>query len=245
MSDSFSVIIRVKNEERWVGHAIQSSLDFLHGPQIVVIDNKSTDNSVKIAHEVLSETSMHYSILSEKEQGVSHARNLGIKHASGSYICFLDVDDRLLPGSISSRANYLTETTSAVTFGGYNRLTGNVVKRIIVPEKVTYRKLLRKNYIPNLTAMYNAEKIGKYYQDPVGHEDYDMWLRVLSNAEHATSCSKHGALAEYNDNVAGISANKFKAAIWHWRILKRHIRNPIIRLVFFANYIISGILSRL
>ena len=48
MSNSFSVIIRVKNEERWVGHAIQSSLDFLHGPQIVVVDNKSTDESIDI-----------------------------------------------------------------------------------------------------------------------------------------------------------------------------------------------------
>ena len=48
MSNAFSVIIRVKNEERWVGHAIQSTLDFLDGPQIVVVDNKSTDESIDI-----------------------------------------------------------------------------------------------------------------------------------------------------------------------------------------------------
>ena len=45
---NFSVIIRVKNEERWVGHAIQSCLDHLEGPQIVVIDNNSDDESIDI-----------------------------------------------------------------------------------------------------------------------------------------------------------------------------------------------------
>ncbi len=46
--EKFSVIIRNKNEERWIGHAIQSALDFLDGPQIVVIDNNSSDESIDI-----------------------------------------------------------------------------------------------------------------------------------------------------------------------------------------------------
>lgn len=46
--DNVSVIIRVKNEERWIGHAIQSALDTLNGPQIVVVDNNSTDESIDI-----------------------------------------------------------------------------------------------------------------------------------------------------------------------------------------------------
>ncbi len=45
---NFSVIIRVRNEERWVGHAIQSCLDYLDGPQIVVVDNNSNDESINI-----------------------------------------------------------------------------------------------------------------------------------------------------------------------------------------------------
>ena len=42
---STSVIIRCRNEERWIGHAIQSVLDHLKDPQIIVIDNCSTDDS--------------------------------------------------------------------------------------------------------------------------------------------------------------------------------------------------------
>ena len=40
-----SVVIRVRNEEQWIGYAIQSLLDFLLKPEIVIIENKSTDES--------------------------------------------------------------------------------------------------------------------------------------------------------------------------------------------------------
>ena len=42
----FSVIIRTKNEERWIGHAIQSVLDNLYKPEIIIIDNNSSDETI-------------------------------------------------------------------------------------------------------------------------------------------------------------------------------------------------------
>ena len=44
----FSVIIRTKNEEHWVGHTIQSVLEFLPGAEIIIVDNNSTDETIKI-----------------------------------------------------------------------------------------------------------------------------------------------------------------------------------------------------
>tara|TARA_Y100001963_G_C6703570_1_gene410749 strand:- start:22 stop:657 length:636 start_codon:yes stop_codon:yes gene_type:complete len=43
-----SVIIRNKNEERWIGHAIQSAVDFIDNPEIIIVDNNSTDNSRRV-----------------------------------------------------------------------------------------------------------------------------------------------------------------------------------------------------
>ena len=45
---SISVLIRVKNEERWVGHCIQSVLDFIDDPEIIIINNNSNDNSLNV-----------------------------------------------------------------------------------------------------------------------------------------------------------------------------------------------------
>ena len=48
MSDKISVIIRSKNEARWIGHTIQSVLDFLNKPEIIIVDNHSTDETANI-----------------------------------------------------------------------------------------------------------------------------------------------------------------------------------------------------
>jgi len=44
----FSILIRTKNEERWIGHAIQSALDHIYKPEIIIIDNNSTDKTIEI-----------------------------------------------------------------------------------------------------------------------------------------------------------------------------------------------------
>ena len=46
---STSIIIRTKNEERWIGHAIQSVLDNISKPEIIIVDNNSTDKTIKEA----------------------------------------------------------------------------------------------------------------------------------------------------------------------------------------------------
>ena len=47
-NDRFSVIIRTKNEERWIGHAIQSILSNIKKPEIIIVDNNSIDKTLDI-----------------------------------------------------------------------------------------------------------------------------------------------------------------------------------------------------
>ena len=44
--DDISVILRVRNEEQWLGHCIQSILDNFKHPEIITIDNNSSDKSI-------------------------------------------------------------------------------------------------------------------------------------------------------------------------------------------------------
>ncbi len=43
-----SVVVRTKNEERHIGNCIQSITDFIGNPEIVIVDNDSTDNTIPI-----------------------------------------------------------------------------------------------------------------------------------------------------------------------------------------------------
>ena len=48
MNDRISVIIRSRNEAKWIGHAIQSVLDLIKRPEVIIVDNNSNDGTEKI-----------------------------------------------------------------------------------------------------------------------------------------------------------------------------------------------------
>ena len=57
MSKKISVVIRCKDEERWIGHAIQSVIDFIPENEIIV-DNGSKDKSLEIVQQFKANPSL-------------------------------------------------------------------------------------------------------------------------------------------------------------------------------------------
>ena len=50
-----SVVIRTLNEDRWIGHTIQSVLDFITQPEITIVDNNSNDSTLEIVRHFIQE----------------------------------------------------------------------------------------------------------------------------------------------------------------------------------------------
>ena len=84
----YSIIIPVYNVEKYIERCLksvftQSEQDF----EVIVIDDDCTDNSMAIAKK------FDVKIIKTKHVSVSEARNIGVKHAKGEYLIFLDSDD--------------------------------------------------------------------------------------------------------------------------------------------------------
>ena len=92
-----SVIIRCKNEERWIGHAVQSVLDHIDFPEIIIINNKSTDDSINIVKQFIRDPSLKGSnknytnikIVNLDDYSPGKALNLGVQSASKQHIMVL------------------------------------------------------------------------------------------------------------------------------------------------------------
>ena len=91
-----SVIIRAKNEERWIGHAIQSVLDHIQSPEIIIIDNQSSDETIPISRTFQSDPGLKQSnrfaeikIIPIDDYTPGKAINLGVNNASNEYILIL------------------------------------------------------------------------------------------------------------------------------------------------------------
>lgn len=90
-----SFIVPVYNLEDYIEECIMSLLnqDLSHSEyEILCINDSSTDSSLEILKRLAKEHT-NIIIINQENQGVSAARNNGIKNAKGEYIWFVDGDD--------------------------------------------------------------------------------------------------------------------------------------------------------
>lgn len=113
----FSVIIPAYNAEKYIKKCINSVLcQEYNDIEIIVINDGSSDNTGEICKE-FEKKNANVLYFSQENMGQSVARNIGIKHATGDYIIFLDADDYMSVGSIEKICSKLEEECfDAITF---------------------------------------------------------------------------------------------------------------------------------
>lgn len=100
MSDLVSIIVPVYNVEPYIEKCLVSILGQTYqNIEVIVVDNNTPDNSIRIC-EKYAEKDSRIKIINETEQGLSQARNAGMAHVNGEYICFVDSDDWIDPETI-------------------------------------------------------------------------------------------------------------------------------------------------
>lgn len=103
---TISVIIPVHNGERYLAEAIRSVLDQTLPPdEIIVVDDGSTDGSAAIARSF----GPPVRVLTQANLGPAAARNLGVTHAAGDLLAFLDADDLWTPDKLTRQAQVLRD----------------------------------------------------------------------------------------------------------------------------------------
>lgn len=100
-----SVIIPAYNNERYIGESVQSVLDqTFKDLEVIVVDDGSIDGT---AATVRGMTDPRIRLISKPNGGQASARNLGVRHATGSLIAFNDSDDVWTPRKLELQVPYL------------------------------------------------------------------------------------------------------------------------------------------
>ena len=123
--EKISIIIPVYNVEKYLRKCVQSILNQTYSNlEILLIDDGSTDESGRICEE-LNKNDSRIKVLHKKNGGVSSARNLGIKRATGKYLIFIDSDDYLEKNMIEVLYNNLRNNNVDISICEYYMDYGN------------------------------------------------------------------------------------------------------------------------
>ena len=196
-----SVVMPAYNSADYIAAAIDSALQQDYPAQeILVVDDGSTDDTVNIVARYGDKVQL----LTQKNQGSAAARNLGIRHARGKYIAFLDADDAwwrhkiryqvdaMLAGNYKMAYSRFIwwhpneqgqHTQPVAEFAQPNN--ANLSTAVIVTG-YPYAELLLDCIVWTSTVIVEKaelEKAGMFDESLRKGQDYDLWLRLSRQIE--------------------------------------------------------------
>ena len=108
-----SLIIPVYNVEQYIGRCLQSCLSQPHVAaddyELVIVNDGTKDSSMQVVEEMVNGLN-NVTIINQHNQGLSMARNAGLKAAKGEYVWFIDSDDWIEEGCLYEIIQRLAQT---------------------------------------------------------------------------------------------------------------------------------------
>ncbi|EMI17889.1 glycosyl transferase, group 1 family [Rhodopirellula maiorica SM1] len=112
-TSKISCVIPAYNCEAWLQRAVESILATRYASlEILIVEDGSTDETLQVANQLKARHPQTVCVLQHgggMNRGVSASRNLGLRNASGEWICFLDADDYVYPNRFESATKTLID----------------------------------------------------------------------------------------------------------------------------------------
>jgi len=202
--DSVSVVIPTFNRAKFLGHAMRSVLDQSHRVlELIVVDDGSTDDTGDVV-AAFADPRVRF-VRIPRSGSPARARNVGIGHARGRFLAFLDSDDVWKPSKIERQLRALRESPlsrwsytlfdhidgsgawMAPLRGGVGSpLSGWILEGVVTEEAlVMVQSVLAESSL--------VEEVGGFDEAPHLREDLDFCLRL---AERSPACAVDGFLLQ-------------------------------------------------
>lgn len=147
-----SVIVPVYNTERYLERCLNSIINQnFFEIEIIIINDCSSDNSLKIIKKYMNMDQRIVLINKEKNEGLSAARNSGIKIAKGEYIFHIDSDDWIEQNYFKDMYEYAIENKADIVISDYYKDFDNGELIYIQDQKgCKYKEITKKQAIENI-----------------------------------------------------------------------------------------------
>lgn len=238
-----TIIVPIYNKELVLKHCLKSiEQQKYKNLQVVLINDGSTDSSPDIAREFANKDA-RFEYYSQTNQGVSAARNMGLKFSRGYYLCFVDADDYI---DIDYIEKLYLNMKFDFTVCGYKQWKNNKLQNIILPtstsipcndvENFIFKKKVFDYMCVPWTKMFKTNIIREnnltFKSIPLG-EDTIFVLRYISCCKCINTINYDG----YNNVILNNTLSRKKIAnLWNINLAMIDELNKIYNYKYNSNW---------
>jgi glycosyltransferase involved in cell wall biosynthesis len=221
LAKKVSIIIATYNCDRYIEDAVKSVLHQTYQNwELIVVNDGSTDDTVKVLEPYLERIRYIY----QENQGVSAARNRGLKEAKGDFIAFLDADDFfVLPSKLAEQVRCFEEQPSVGIVQSGWQIVDNEGKKLLelglwdkIPNLDLETWLIENPVLPSAMMFRRdwLERAGGFDPEFSHGEDTELVLRLIRMGCQATWFKKITvAYRQHNSNSSHRTFEQAKSLI--------------------------------
>lgn len=182
-----SVLMPVFNGENYLKEAVESILNQTYRDfEFLVLDDGSTDDSLKILREYAAKDS-RIRVIARENRGLTFTLNELLSNARGEFVARMDADDVSLPGRFDRQVTFLKENPKVVCVGGAYQMIdseGRYLTTLTPPatdleiQQLCLGGHTAINHPVAMMRLAAVKLIGGYDSEHDLVEDLDLWLRL-------------------------------------------------------------------
>ena len=163
-----SIVVPVYKVEKYLDECVESILNQSYkNIEVILVDDGSPDRCPQMCDE-WAKRDGRIRVIHKQNAGAGEARNTGMEHVTGDYLCFVDSDDRIHPDMIRNAYEYLQKESVDIVLFGMSRIDneGKLVSQNLPkpPQKVFRGEMVQEKLLPGILA--KDPKTGMYMGIP-------------------------------------------------------------------------------
>tara|TARA_B100001250_G_scaffold410535_1_gene437167 strand:+ start:765 stop:1499 length:735 start_codon:yes stop_codon:yes gene_type:complete len=217
-----SVIMPYYRKKEYIENAIFSVVNQSYkNLELIIIYDDEDINDYKFIKNIIQKYSNIRIIKNDNNIGVGQSRNVGIKHAKGNLIAFIDADDVWYNEKIEKQVIHLNKKNLDFVFCDYLKKSGSKIKKIICEKEILrYEDLLYSCDIGLSTVLIKKNIIlNNPFPSLKTKEDFVVWLSITKKGINPVKLNQ--ILVEWNSVKGSLSSNIFQKIIDGYRVYRK------------------------
>jgi glycosyltransferase involved in cell wall biosynthesis len=238
MSESYipvgiSVIMPCYNAAAFVEEAVNSVMNQTYADiELIIVDDGSTDTSVEIIKRLIARHAPRITLHLQNNNGPYPARNLGLRHARGGRVAFLDADDYWSPDALEKLSAAMDANQADIAYCGWQNVgVGAPGTQPHIPpdysQMDTAAEFLRSCPWPIHAALVQRNAIDAvkgFSERCFSAMDYDLWLRLYAHTRKLVRVPEVMAFYRWHDK-GQISKTKWKQVLDALQVRRDFVTN--------------------